>query len=247
MCVLIKVTGFSKSYLNKFTKTKRIAVENISLEIEKGQIYGLIGPNGSGKTTTIKAILGFLRPSSGKIEILGKSPLDSTKNNKIGFLPEESYYHDFLTIKEQLEFYGALYGFPTKKSLAIKIDEVIEITGIKEDTNTFISELSRGNLQRLGIAQSIMNDPELLIYDEPASGIDPIGRFEIRKILTNLSKQGKTIFMSSHFLPEIEKLCTHIGIILNGKLLYSGKLGDLKTEGVDLEEKFMNLMRITTK
>ncbi len=247
MCTLIRITDFYKSYLNKFTKTKRIAVENLSLEIEKGQIYGLIGPNGSGKTTTIKAILGFIKPSSGQIEILGKSPLDSKKNRRIGFLPEESYYHDFLTIKEQLEFYGALYNFPTKKALDIKIAEVIELTGIKQYINTFISELSRGNLQRLGIAQSIMNDPELLIYDEPASGIDPVGRFEIRKILTDLSREGKTIFMSSHFLPEVEKLCTHIGIILNGKLLYSGKLSDLNTEGKDLEEKFMNLMRSDSK
>ncbi|MCK5684268.1 ABC transporter ATP-binding protein [bacterium] len=247
MCTLIRITDFYKSYLNKFTKTKRIAVENLSLEIEKGQIYGLIGPNGSGKTTTIKAILGFIKPSSGQIEILGKSPLDSKKNRRIGFLPEESYYHDFLTIKEQLEFYGALYNFPTKKALDIKIAEVIELTRIKQYINTFISELSRGNLQRLGIAQSIMNDPELLIYDEPASGIDPVGRFEIRKILTDLSREGKTIFMSSHFLPEVEKLCTHIGIILNGKLLYSGKLSDLNTEGKDLEEKFMNLMRSDSK
>jgi ABC-2 type transport system ATP-binding protein len=238
---VIKVENLVKVYTNQFTRKKHTAINGISFSIDKGQVFSLVGGNGSGKTTTIKLILGLLRPTSGNVEILGKLPQDYSKNEKLGYLPESSYYYEYLTVREHLDFFASFFKF-SKQQKKEKIEKIVELTGIGKYMDTYVAELSRGNLQRMGIAQSIFHDPEILIYDEPASGIDPVGRYEVRKILKNLQKEGKTIFFSSHFLPEVEEMATHIGIIAEGDLLYTGELEKFAPKG-KLEEKFISLLK----
>ncbi len=210
---MINITKLSKTY------SKDKIVEDLSLTINKGQIFGFLGPNGAGKTTTMKMLVGLSTPSCGIIEINNSS---INKNKElIGYMPEDPYFYDHLTAKEFLTFMQELFKNKTKD-----IQNILKLVGLEKAMHQKIQEFSKGMKQRLGLAQAIINDPQYLFLDEPLDGLDPIGRREFKEIFLNLKKEGKTIFFNSHVLSDVEEICDQIGIINKGKLIYSG---DVKT------------------
>lgn len=206
---MIKITNLSKSY----GKTK--IVDDLSLEIKKGSIFGFLGPNGAGKTTTMKMIVGLSKPREGTIEI-DEKPIQQ-KREIIGFMPEDPYFYDHLTALEFLNFMKNLFS-------VIKDDpkQILKLVGLEKAANEKVENFSKGMKQRLGLAQAIINDPDYLFLDEPLDGLDPIGRREFKEIFLKLKKEGKTIFFNSHVLSDVEEICDQIGIINEGKLVYSG-------------------------
>ncbi|MDI6641313.1 MAG: ABC transporter ATP-binding protein [Elusimicrobiota bacterium] len=225
MAVAIKLENLTKIYrkthLGKVYKT--LGVQDLSLEIEEGEIFGLLGLNGSGKTTTIKLILGLLFPTEGKISVFGFPFPDRKKLSLIGYLPEIPYFHKFLTGRETLKFYIRLSSvsdteYSEKYLSESKIDEVLSIVNLKDADKT-IGEFSKGMLQRLAIAQCLLHNPPLLIFDELVSGLDPLGIREMRDFVLQLKSKGKTVFFSSHLISEVEKVCDRVSILHNGKLV----------------------------
>jgi len=236
--IAIKIENLTKIYrrrhLGKLYKT--VGVKNLNLEIQEGEIFGLLGLNGSGKTTTIKLILGLLFPTEGKISIFGKLLPDRIVLNLVGYLPEIPYFHKFLTAKEVLRFYCNLSG--VDKSIQEKtIDEVLNIVNLFNDSNKRISEYSKGMMQRLAIAQSLLHNPPILIFDELVSGLDPLGIREMRNFVLNLKEKGKTVFFSSHLISEVEKVCDRVGILHKGSLLKIVEQKDWQNK--NLEEIFI--------
>lgn len=213
------------------------AVNNLSLNIEKGSIFGFLGPNGAGKTTTIKMLTGINSPDEGKVEINGHSPEISSIREKIGFKPEEPHFYDYLTGLEFMKFAGNLFKQGCEKTES-KYLEVMKSAGIYDARDKIIKHYSKGMRQRLGFAQAIINDPEYIFLDEPLEGLDPIGRLELKGMIGQLKSQNKTIFFNSHILSDIEVLCDKIGIIHEGKLIYSGPVSEF-CQGKSLEEKFI--------
>lgn len=248
---MIKISKLTKEY------NGQKVVDNLSLEVKRGSIFGFLGPNGAGKTTTIKMIIGLSKPTSGKIT-MGKKKLD---RNIIGYMPEDPYFYERLNAKEFLKFVYDLFRqqvssraksrdllssqkiSPTT-SLARndKIAEVLKLVGLENTGKKPIGEFSKGMKQRLGLAQAIINGPEYLFLDEPLDGLDPIGRLEFKKVILDLKKNGKTIFLNSHILSDVEEICDEIGILNKGKLLYSG---DIKTfcGGKSLEKAFVERIK----
>ncbi len=226
--IIIKAIDLTKIYkIRRFLKTEKVlALDRLNLEVKKGNIYGFLGPNGAGKTTTIKLILGLTPQTAGEVFVLGKDPRDVATKAKIGYLPEIAYYEKYLRIDEILSYYAGLYKMDSKYAKE-RIDYVLEIVGLSLFRKRFLHEYSKGMLQRVGLAQALLNDPDLLILDEPTSGLDPIAQIEIRDIIKDLAVEGKTIFLSSHFLSEVELICTHVGILKNAKLIKWGPMGDL--------------------
>ncbi|MDD3626982.1 MAG: ABC transporter ATP-binding protein [bacterium] len=225
---IIRTIDLTKIYkIKRFLKTEKvIGLDRLNLDIRQGSIFGFLGPNGAGKTTTIKILLGLLQPTAGEVYILGKDPRDIATKARIGFLPEMTYYENYLKIDEILKYYAGLFQMDPKLTRE-RIDTVLDLVGLTVFRKKFLHEYSKGMLQRLGLAQALLNDPELLILDEPTSGLDPIAQMEIREIILNLAKEGKTIFLSSHLLSEVELICSHIGILKNGKLVKWGTMNDL--------------------
>ncbi len=207
---------YRKRHLGKEYKT--IGIKNLNLEVQEGEIFGLIGLNGSGKTTTIKLILGLLFPTEGKISIFENPFPDRTKLNFVGYLPEIPYFHKFLTVREILKFYCQLSNIP-KPIQEETINEVLKIVNLYNDSNKRITEFSKGMMQRLAIAQSLLHNPRLLIFDELVSGLDPLGIREMRNFVLQLKEKGKTVFFSSHLISEVEKVCDRVGILHKGSLL----------------------------
>ncbi len=212
MTPVIKAFQLGKIYGNV------TALEQLNLELNPGEIFGLLGQNGAGKTTTIKLALGLIRPTSGSIQVFGRQPGDPATYRKIGYLPEVLNIHDFLTPEEYLRFHGRLCQIE-KSKLERKIDELLQLVGMDEQRRLRISTFSKGMLQRIGFAQALINEPELLILDEPTSGLDPIGRREMRDIFITLKQRGMTIILNSHVLLEIEKACDRVGILKKGRLI----------------------------
>lgn len=198
-------------------KKKNRAVDDISFCINRGEVVGFIGPNGAGKTSTIKAIMGFIFPKSGEIKVFGMDPGEVLSRQKIGYLPEVSLYYPYMKANELLELYGGLHGL-SKTELNKKIPEILELVGLGGKGSILLKNFSKGMQQRLGIAQAIIADPEALIFDELSSGLDPIGRYDLRKVLLNLKERGRTIFFSSHELTEVENLCNKVIVIHKGKI-----------------------------
>lgn len=235
---VIQLSQLTKIYRTKSTKpgTKsgfgrwrfsgRKAVDDLSLTIEPGEIFGFLGPNGAGKTTTIKLILGLNFPTAGEIKLFGKSPGARQAKSRVGFLPEVAYYYRYLKSWELLDAYGKLFRIP-KLDRTKKIESLLALVGLTEYAQTPLRDFSKGMLQRIGLAQALINDPELLIFDEPTSGLDPIARKEIRDIILDQHRQGKTIFFSSHELSQVELICTRVAILNQGKLVREGKLTEL--------------------
>jgi len=228
--VVIETKGLTKVYESALRGQDVCALKDLNLETHAGEIFGYLGPNGSGKTTTIKLLLGLIFPTSGEMKILGSKHIGASNiKRQIGYLPEGAYYPDFLRGEEVLEFYGHLYGMGGKH-LRRRIDEVLETVGMSRARKRLVGAYSKGMRQRIGLAQALLSDPQILILDEPTTGLDPIARKEIRDILAQLRTQGKTLLISSHELLEVELISNRVGILFEGHLQTSGALDELLTE-----------------
>ncbi|MCL4244218.1 MAG: ABC transporter ATP-binding protein [Candidatus Dadabacteria bacterium] len=225
----LRITNLVKDYKTGFLGRMTRVLRNVTFSVEQGEIFGFIGPNGAGKTTTFKSILGFARPTEGRIELLGKDSGDPDVKRKIGYLPENPYFYDYLTGEELLIYMGELHGLG-RKYLTEKAAELLEKVRMSHAGNVQMRKYSKGMLQRIGIAQSLINDPEFIILDEPMSGLDPIGRREIKDLILEEKRKGKTILLSSHMLSDVEALCDRVGIIMGGTLIKTGSLGELLKE-----------------
>ena len=230
MSAVIETKKLNKIYEGALRGQDVHALKDLDLTIQAGEIFGYLGPNGSGKTTTIKMLLGLIFPTSGSIEILGSSRIASAKvKGKIGYLPEGAYYPDFLKGEEILKYYGQLYGL-TGAELRKQIDEVLETVGMSRARSRLLRGYSKGMRQRIGLAQALISDPQILILDEPTTGLDPIARKEIRDILARLRDEGKTLLISSHELLEVEMISNRVGILFEGDLRAFGSTAELLTE-----------------
>ena len=202
------------------------AVREISLTVPHGQVYGFLGPNGAGKTTTIKACMDLIRPTAGTIRLYGKEPGDSAVKQRIGYLPEQPYFYDYLKPQEILDFFGRLFGLDRAERKR-RIDRLLDRVGLNHARNRALRKFSKGMLQRLGIAQALLNDPDLLVLDEPMSGLDPMGRKDIRDLIIEERQKGKTVFFSTHILSDVEYLCDRVAIVVGGTVRREGMLTDL--------------------
>lgn len=227
--VVAKIENLEKSFRRGFFLKRKKVLKGVSLKVNQGEIYGLLGPNGAGKTTTIKALMGLIFPDSGYVEIFGSKILDSSIKKQIGFLPEQPYFYEYLTAREYLNLTAELFRMKGKEK---RIDELSSLLSMDKFLDSRLKTLSKGELQRVGLAQAIINDPSFLVLDEPMSGLDPIGRKEIKDLIFELKKKGKTIFFSSHILQDAELICDRVGIMLDGKIIEEGKLTDLISEKV---------------
>ena len=223
---VIKTIDLTKEFQSSFPFRKVKALTDLSLEVKRGEVFGFLGPNGAGKTTTFKLLVGLLHPTRGKIFLWEEDHYKIELKSKIGFLPESPYFYNYLKAKEYLHLCGQLYGITFKKRQH-KVDSFLELVGLKDHKNALIKTYSKGMLQRLGLAQALINDPELLILDEPMSGLDPLGRKEVRDIILELKAQGKTIIFSTHILSDVETVCDRVGIIIMGKLSDCGPIENL--------------------
>jgi ABC-2 type transport system ATP-binding protein len=227
MSAIIKTQRLNKIYEGALRGQDVHALKDLNLEIPEGQIFGYLGPNGSGKTTTVKMLLGLIFPTSGSIEIMGsKSISSSTIKRNIGYLPEGAYYPDFLQGEEILAYYGRLYGLKGK-DLKRRIDETLEMVGMQRARKRLLRGYSKGMRQRIGLAQALISDPSILILDAPTTGLDPIARKEIRDILLRLRTEGKTLLISSHELLEVEMICDRVGILFDGVMQTVGAIDEL--------------------
>lgn len=227
----IAVEGLSKRYRAGWPRRGEVrALEGLTLSVRPGEVFGLLGPNGSGKTTTLKLLLGFLRPTSGRAEVLRRPPGDTGAKARIGFLPEETYLHGFLSARETLDFYGRLFSLD-REERGRRSERLLVQVGLSAAADRPIREYSKGMARRIGLAQALINDPELLILDEPTSGLDPTGTAEIKALLLDLKERGKTILVSSHLLADMEHVCDRIAILYEGRLVETGRVRDLLTLG----------------
>ncbi len=223
---VIEIRNLSKIYRDFWGRKKVQAVKSLSLDVHKGEVFGLLGPNGSGKTTTLKMLLGLLFPTSGEMKILGKSASDVSKNEKIGYLPEESYLYRFLNADETLDFYGRLFNMSTADRVR-RTDELIEMVGLGKARRRQLKEYSKGMTRRIGLAQALINDPDLVLLDEPTSGLDPIGTREMKDLILRLKAQGKTVVMCSHQLGDVQDVCDRIAVLFQGELKVLGRVDEL--------------------
>jgi ABC-2 type transport system ATP-binding protein len=240
---IIETEGLSKVYVRdvidteygrlriRFRNRKTVALNNLNLQIQQGEIFGLLGPNGAGKTTTIKILMGIHFASSGVARIMDRPLGDRHVKSRIGFLPENPYFYDYLKGWEFLDFYGQLYGM-SKTARRAKTEELLAQVGLSHAANIPLRGYSKGMTQRIGLAQSLMNDPELVILDEPQSGLDPLGRKEVRDLILGLKEQGKTVLFSSHILSDAEMICDRVGILFKGELRSIGRLSELLSDRV---------------
>ncbi len=223
---VIEIRNLTKVYRDFWGRKKVQALNALSLDVHRGEVFGLLGPNGSGKTTTLKLLLGLLFPTDGEIRILGRPATDIKKNEKIGYLPEESYLYRFLNAEETLDFYGKLFGIPSAERKR-RADELIRLVKLDHARRRQIKEYSKGMTRRIGLAQALINDPEVIFLDEPTSGLDPNGRKDVKDLILHLKKQGKTVVLCSHLLAEIEDVCDRVAILYNGELKLLGSVDQL--------------------
>src|SRR5712692_1426609 len=223
----IEILGLEKTYSVGFwRKRPKCALRPLRLTVEDGEIFGFLGPNGAGKTTTLKMLIGLVFPTSGTARILGMTLDDPQMKAQIGFLPEQPYFYDYLTARELLRYYGQLSGVDGKQ-LAGKVDAVLERVGLKDAADVQLRKFSKGMLQRAGIAQAILHDPKVVFLDEPMSGLDPMGRREVRSLIEEMKAEGKTVFFSTHILADAEALCDRVAIIHLGELRRVGAVAEL--------------------
>ena len=228
---IIEIENLSKDYEVGFWKKKKVrALDDLTLNVEAGQIFGFLGGNGAGKTTTIKILMSLMFPTTGTARILGKDISDVQMHQKIGYCPENPYFYDYLKASELMNYFGELFGLDAAKRKQ-KTEELLTKVGLDEkDWNKQLRKFSKGMLQRVGLAQALINEPEIVFLDEPMSGLDPIGRREIRELISDLREKGTTVFMSTHILSDIEALCDNVAILRNGKLAATGNLNELLTK-----------------
>lgn len=223
---VVQTAGLTKIFRDFWRRPKVEAVKDLNLEIRPGEVFGLLGPNGSGKTTTIKMLLGLLFPTRGRISIFGKAPTDVAVKARIGFLPEESYLYRFLVAHETLDYYGRLFQLP-KRIRRDRSERLLDMVGLRHEADRPIGEYSKGMARRIGLAQALINDPEFLILDEPTSGLDPIGARQIKDVIRELGRKGKTILLSSHVLADVEDVCDRVTILYGGQQRAAGDIGEL--------------------
>jgi ABC-2 type transport system ATP-binding protein len=223
----IETINLEKTYAVGFwRKTPRVALRPLNLTVEEGEVFGFLGPNGAGKTTTLKLLMGLVFPTGGTARILGKDINDSDIKAQTGFLPEQPYFYDYLTAKELLEYYAQLSGVETKER-GRKVEAMLERVGLKDAARVQLRKFSKGMLQRVGLAQAILHDPKVVFLDEPMSGLDPMGRREVRDLIEELKQQGKTVFFSTHILSDAEALCDRVAVIHRGELRGVGQVAEL--------------------
>jgi ABC-2 type transport system ATP-binding protein len=222
----ISIQNLTKIYPIPFKREKLTAVQDLSLTVEPGQVYGLLGPNGSGKSTTMKVVLGLVTPTSGKTEIFGRDSTTVESREDVGFLPDNPYFYKFLTGAETLNFFGKLCGLSGAK-LRDRSKELLALVGLENAADRRIGGYSKGMLQRIGLAQAMIQEPRLLVLDEPTAGVDPAGSREIRDLILDFKKRGITVLLCSHLLGQVQEICDRIGILHKGLLVREGKLDDL--------------------
>lgn len=224
--IVVETQNLTKIYRDFWGRQKVRALNALDLEIRKGEVFGLLGPNGSGKSTTIKLLLGLLFPTSGRALVFGKDASEVTKNEQIGYLPEESYLYKFLTAEETLDFYGRLFDMPASVRKE-RVQSLIEKVGLSWAKRRQLKEYSKGMTRRIGLAQALINDPELILLDEPTSGLDPLGTREMKDMILQLRDEGKTVVMCSHLLADVQDVCDRIAILYQGDLKELGRVDSL--------------------
>jgi len=220
---MLKIENLVKDYTSGFLRKRVRVLNGVSFFVNRGEIFGFVGPNGAGKTTTFKVVLGFVSLTGGRVELMGKPIGDVDVKKHIGYLPENPYFYDYLTGEELLLYMGELHGL-NGAGFAKRVDELLEKVKMSHARRLQLRKYSKGMLQRIGIAQALINDPDFLILDEPMSGLDPIGQREIRELILELRSNGKTILLSSHILSDVETLCDRVGVIINGRVVKTGEL-----------------------
>jgi ABC-2 type transport system ATP-binding protein len=232
VALAIETTELTKDYAVGFwRKRPRRVLDRLSLQVEAGEVFGFLGPNGAGKTTTLKLLMQLVFPTSGEARILGRPPGDLAAKRRLGYLPENPYFYDYLTAEELLTYFGGLLGLhpaDRRRRVSTLLDEV----GLAGERRLQLRKFSKGMLQRVGIAQALLNEPDLVILDEPMSGLDPLGRRDVRKLILHLRDRGCTVFFSSHVLSDAEALCSRVAILAKGRLVASGRLSDMLAFGV---------------
>lgn len=232
----LRTESLSKKYQTHFWSRVKVALRDLTLEVQPGEVFGFLGPNGAGKTTAIKAILGIVRPTGGRAYLFGKQVARHPDLlARVGFLPENPYFYDFLKGWEFLDTCGRIFGIPASERKT-RVDQLLEKMGLAESRDLQLRKFSKGMLQRIGLAQALINNPDLVILDEPLTGLDPLGRKQVKDLILSLKEQGKTVFFSSHILPDVEMLCDRVGILWRGRLVKSGRLDQLLSEEVESVE-----------
>ena len=231
---VIQIRNLTKIYRDFWGRKKVRALNSLSLDVHRGEVFGLLGPNGSGKTTTMKLLLGLLFPTEGQITVLGRPAADVEKNETIGYLPEEAYLYRFLNADETLDFYGKLFKM-SKAERRERADRLIQTVGLQNARRRQLKEYSKGMTRRIGLAQALINDPELVMLDEPTSGLDPIGTREMKDLILDLKRQGKTVLMCSHLLADVQDVCDRIAILYGGELKVLGRVDELLTDQGETE------------
>ena len=224
----VEVEHLTKVFKSGFSKKPVHAVKDLTFTVRRGEVYGLIGPNGCGKSTTMKAMLGLLRPTEGKARIFGRDSMEVASRQDVGFLPENPYFYKHLSGRETMHFYGRLCGLQGVE-LKERTEEVLKIAGLTHAAERRVGGYSKGMLQRVGLAQALIHRPRLLILDEPTAGVDPVGSRQIRDLILELKAQGITIVVTSHLLEQIQEVCDHVGIMSNGRMVREGTLQELIT------------------
>lgn len=231
---VIQIKNLTKIYRDFWGRKKVRALNSLSLEVKKGEVFGLLGPNGSGKTTTMKLLLGLLFPTEGEISVLGKPASDVSKNEWIGYLPEESYLYRFLNAEETLDFYGRLFDMSPQQRKE-RTNQLIELVGLQNARKRQLKEYSKGMTRRIGLAQALINNPDLVLLDEPTSGLDPLGSRDMKDLIVKLKNEGKTVVMCSHLLADVQDVCDRIAILYAGELKELGRVDDLLKEQHETE------------
>jgi ABC-2 type transport system ATP-binding protein len=222
----VRIENLTKIFPVPLRRQRVTAVRNISFEVRPGEVYGLLGPNGSGKSTTLKILLGLVTPNQGRAMIFGQDSRDYHSRRDVGFLPENPYFYKFLTAAETLRFYGKVCGMGGTL-LTKRIDELIHLVGLEDARDRRIGGFSKGMLQRIGLAQALIQDPRLVVLDEPTAGVDPAGSHQIRDLILDLKKRGKTVLLTSHLLEQVQEICDRVGIMARGEMIREGALADL--------------------
>lgn len=244
MNTILKTEQLRVEYRDReFQKTPKVALRGLDLTVAAGEVFGFLGPNGAGKTTTMNVLLGFVPPTSGSASLFGIDVRQPIARQRIGYLPELTYYYKFLTAEELLRFYARIFGL-TRRETDLRIQSLLRLVELEHAAQRPIKTYSKGMQQRIGLAQALINNPDLLILDEPTSGLDPLGRMKVREIIQRLKNEGKTVFFSSHELGEVETVCDRVAIVCLGELKAEGRVTDLMTahQASNLEQVFLKLI-----
>ncbi len=240
---VLKIENLRVEYRShEFGAERKLAVNDLSLAVGAGEVFGFLGPNGAGKTSTMQVLLGFVPPTAGDAWLFGVNVREPIARQRIGYLPEQTYYYKFLSAEEILRFYARIFRLP-KAEVETRIDAVLKLVELEDARKRPIKTYSKGMQQRVGLAQALINNPDLLILDEPTSGLDPLGRMKVREIILRLKNEGKTVFFSSHELGEVETVCDHVGVLHRGQLLVEGRVSELVAQHrCNLEQVFLKII-----